>query len=154
MSSSKDTSHAALVLVILMQVIGLADFGIEFSRQESQPVTTCSHPEEMKQVEGSTVSVHCREAGALLEEGSHHALRGPARLLYGLKLDLNRTNAAALETLPRIGPARAVAILQHREKQPFQSVDDLRNVSGIGPVTMKGLRPYLMVHEGEADESG
>ena len=154
MSSSKDTSRAALVLVILLQGIGLADSRIDLSRQESQSVTTCSHPEEMKQVAGSTVSVHCRENGAFPEEGSRQALRGPARLLYGLKLDLNRANAAAFEALPRIGPARAVAILQHRKKQPFQSVDDVRNVSGIGPVTMKGLRPYLMVREGETDESG
>jgi len=73
------------------------------------------------------------------------ALRGPARLLFGQRLDLNRARAGTLEVLPGIGPARAAAILAERRRRPFASVDELLRVPGIGPHTLVRLRPYLDV---------
>jgi competence ComEA-like helix-hairpin-helix protein len=148
-NDSGSTSRAALALVILMHVLLLADAWAERSGQLAHRLEACPIPSAVASVSGSTVAVRCQR------EGDFHAeIRGPARLLYGLKLDLNRVNAAALEALPGVGPARAEAILRSREMQPFQTVEQLRNISGIGPVTLKQLRPYLMVDEGGVDESG
>lgn len=87
---------------------------------------------------------------------SRSDLRGPARLLFGLRLDLNRASEAALEALPAIGPARAAAIIQARTAQRFESLADLQRVAGIGPKTSEGLRPWAAVTSpsgsaGEAD---
>ena len=55
-------------------------------------------------------------------------------------ISLSRADQAALETLPRIGPATAERIIAWREEHgPFQSVEDLLAVSGIGPATLEGL---------------
>jgi len=63
-------------------------------------------------------------------------------------LDLNRASAADLEQLPGIGPAKAKAIVEHRERYgPFRSVDDLLNVKGIGPKLMERLRPLVTAGE-------
>lgn len=67
---------------------------------------------------------------------------GPARLLWGLPLDLNRENARTLEVLPGIGPTRARAILAAR---PFCRVSDLRRVPGIGPMTLRRLEGRVTV---------
>ena len=57
---------------------------------------------------------------------------------------LARADAYDLDRLPGIGPAKAEAILAYREEYgPFQSVDDLLSVSGIGEVTLENLRPYV-----------
>ncbi len=149
MNDRGSTSRAALALVILMFVLLVADAWLERSSQGSERLAACPTPSAVASVSGSTIAVRCPREGA-----SHAEIRGPARLLYGLKLDLNRVNAAALEALPGLGPARADAILRLRERQPFQTVEQLRNVSGIGPVTLKRLRPYLIVDEGGVDESG
>ncbi len=65
-------------------------------------------------------------------------------LLPGEVIDLNAADAYDLDRLPGIGPAKAEAILAYREEYgPFQSVDDLLAVSGIGEVTLENLRPYV-----------
>ena len=54
---------------------------------------------------------------------------------------LNSADAAALEGLPRVGPALATAILEWREANGgFTSIEQLLEVPGIGPKTLDGLR--------------
>jgi competence ComEA-like helix-hairpin-helix protein len=62
-------------------------------------------------------------------------------------IDLNRATAAELQALPGIGPVLARRIIEERRKRLFQSVDDLRRVSGIGPKRLEQLRPYVRVGE-------
>lgn len=60
------------------------------------------------------------------------------------KVNLNTADAAALDTLPRIGPALAERILAWREQNGrFTSVDDLLDVPGIGSATLEGLRDLV-----------
>ncbi len=60
-------------------------------------------------------------------------------------LDLNHADAAALEALPRIGPSLARRIIEDRETRgPFQDVDDLDRVRGIGPATIDVVRPLVI----------
>jgi competence protein ComEA len=75
-------------------------------------------------------------------------LRGPARLLFGLRLDANRAEPASLEALPGVGPARAAAIVAERCRRPFASPADLERVRGIGPHTRAGLEAWLAVEPG------
>lgn len=68
----------------------------------------------------------------------------PDSLLPDEVIDLNAADAYDLDRLPGIGPTKAEAILVYREEHgPFQSVDDLLSVSGIGEVTLENLRPYV-----------
>ncbi len=61
-------------------------------------------------------------------------------------LDLNRATAVELEKLPGIGPTLAARIVAWREAHgPFQSVEDLLLVPGIGPKTLEGLRDKVTV---------
>lgn len=59
-------------------------------------------------------------------------------------VSLNAADQAALETIPGIGPVTATAILQHRtEIGSFESIEQLLDVTGIGPATLEALRPYV-----------
>lgn len=61
-------------------------------------------------------------------------------------IDLNIADQAALETLPRIGPALAQRILAWREENGrFRSVDDLLGVPGIGEKLLAGIRDGVRV---------
>jgi competence protein ComEA len=61
-------------------------------------------------------------------------------------VNLNRATADELDTLPGVGPATAAAILAYRDEHgPFASVEDLGEVSGIGPAKIEALRGLVTV---------
>lgn len=61
-------------------------------------------------------------------------------------ININTATQSELETLQGIGPAKAKAIIEYREeKGPFASKDDLVNVDGVGPGTIKQLREQITV---------
>lgn len=61
-------------------------------------------------------------------------------------VNLNTATADQLDTLPRVGPATAAAIIQWRTQHgSFKAVDDLLDVSGIGPAKLEQLRPFVRV---------
>jgi competence protein ComEA len=64
-------------------------------------------------------------------------------VLFGLGIDPNTADAAALEALPGVGPARAEAIVAGRARGDYRSLSDLGRVPGIGPVTLKRAAPWL-----------
>ncbi|WP_281888332.1 ComEA family DNA-binding protein [Paenibacillus sp. YYML68] len=60
-------------------------------------------------------------------------------------LNLNTATAEELDTLPGVGPSRAQAIIELRSKLggTFRSVDQLREVKGIGEQTLKKIKPLV-----------
>lgn len=61
-------------------------------------------------------------------------------------VNINTATQAELETLQGIGPGKAKAIIDYRNKNgPFKSVDDLEKVEGIGPGIIKQVRQDAMV---------
>lgn len=64
-------------------------------------------------------------------------------------IDLNRATEEELMLLPSIGEVRAKAIVEYREANgPFQYVEDLRNVKGIGEGILSQVMEYVTVSEG------
>lgn len=63
----------------------------------------------------------------------------------GGKVDLSTADLTALQTLPGVGPVTAEAIIAHREEQPFDKVEDLLLVQGIGPKTFESLKDLVVV---------
>ncbi|MDR3190190.1 MAG: helix-hairpin-helix domain-containing protein [Lactobacillaceae bacterium] len=59
---------------------------------------------------------------------------------------VNTATTTELQTLPGIGEKRAADIIAQRDQMGgFKTVEDLREVSGIGEKTLEKLRPYLQV---------
>jgi len=59
-------------------------------------------------------------------------------------VDLNTADSSTLQTLPGVGPVTAEAILTWRaEHGRFSTVEELVEVSGIGPRTLERLRPQV-----------
>ncbi len=93
-------------------------------------------------------------AAALLSDGEQIAVGVPGAAAppgatgaghTGL-LDLNAATVADLDQLPGIGPVLAQRIIDHRTANgPFRSVDQLQDVSGIGPAIYADLAQRVTV---------
>jgi hypothetical protein len=86
--------------------------------------------------EGEGPAVACGGAGGRAPDGA-------LPLLFGGRIDLAHADAAALEVLPRVGPALAAAIVAERGRAPFCALEELERVRGIGPRTRAGLASWL-----------
>ncbi|MEX2403459.1 MAG: helix-hairpin-helix domain-containing protein [Balneolales bacterium] len=63
-------------------------------------------------------------------------------------VNLNRASLNDLLQIPGMGPALARAVINYRDKKPFEQVEELTEVSGIGPVTLGKLRPFISIGSG------
>ena len=61
-------------------------------------------------------------------------------------INVNSASATELESLSGIGEVLAATIIEYREQNgPFASVEDLMDVSGIGPATLDEIRDQVTV---------
>ncbi|MGN7399720.1 helix-hairpin-helix domain-containing protein [Cytobacillus praedii] len=83
------------------------------------------------------------EVGQELESGT--TAMGGADQKDG-KVNINTAEEAELQTLTGIGPAKAAAIIDYREKNgPFQAIEDLKLISGIGEKSFEKLKEQIKV---------
>ena len=61
-------------------------------------------------------------------------------------ININTASATELETLSGIGEVLAATFVEYRDTNgPFATVDDLMDVSGIGPATLEEIRDQVTV---------
>ena len=62
------------------------------------------------------------------------------------KINLNKASVEDLTSLPGIGPQKAQAIIAYRDENGrFRSIEELKNVSGIGEKTYEKLKDLIEV---------
>lgn len=62
-------------------------------------------------------------------------------------ININTADQAQLDTLPGIGSSLAQRIIQYRETNgPFRSIEDLKDVSGIGDKNFENLKDRITVY--------
>ena len=62
------------------------------------------------------------------------------------KVNINTVNKEKLETLPGIGETTAQKIIEYREQNgKFKTIEDLKNVSGIGDAKFNSLKDKIIV---------
>lgn len=73
-------------------------------------------------------------------------LTEPSKTAVHSRLDLNRASARELESLPGIGAVMAQRVIAFRESVGgFRTVEDLREVKGIGAKKIDRLKSLVMV---------
>ncbi len=73
-------------------------------------------------------------------------LDSPAKTPPVFQVELNRATWVELAQLPGLGRVLAQRIVEHRRRHGnFRSVEQLRQVRGIGPRRLQRLRPFVRV---------
>jgi hypothetical protein len=129
---------AALVITLLLGLLSRCSSGSAIGGQG--PPGCATRWIEVEGTDGITSAVACA-----MSESDASAPEGPARLLVGMPIELNRASPSTLEVLPGIGPERAGAIVRERCREPFERLADVDRVRGIGPKIVAGLRDQAVV---------
>lgn len=61
------------------------------------------------------------------------------------KININTCTKAELDTLPGVGEVTADKIIAYRSISPFKSIEELKNVSGIGDKKYEGMKDLITV---------
>ena len=62
------------------------------------------------------------------------------------EININKATQTELETIPGIGPSTALKIMEYREKNgKFSSIEDIKNVPGIGEAKYKKMKDYITI---------
>jgi len=61
-------------------------------------------------------------------------------------VNINTATQTELETLPGIGPSTAQKIIDYRKQNgKFKSIEDIKNVSGIGDVKFNNIKDSITI---------
>ena len=89
------------------------------------------------------------DENALMDESGANA-NASQRPQEKEKININTATKEELQNLTGIGPAKAEAIIAHREENgPFQKEEDLLEVTGIGEKTFEKIKNEISVDEHE-----
>lgn len=62
------------------------------------------------------------------------------------KININTADAAELDKIPSIGPARAMDIINYRESHGgFKTIEEMKNIKGIGDKTFEAMKDLITV---------
>ena len=65
-----------------------------------------------------------------------------------LLININTASISELESLPGIGPQKASEIIAYRDGNgPFERIEEIEMVSGIGPVTFNNIKALICVSD-------
>ncbi len=70
-------------------------------------------------------------------------MQASARLALGLKIDVNSASEEDLMLVPQMRPEFAAAIVKGRIDRPWEKVEDLAQIHGIGPKTVQKFEEFL-----------
>lgn len=63
------------------------------------------------------------------------------------KVNINTANISQLESISGIGESTANKIIEYREKNgKFKTIEDIKNVSGIGEIKYENIKDYICVN--------
>lgn len=86
------------------------------------------------------------EAQNVLLESGNNVLEGENKGLNEIKININTATQTQLEELPGIGTSTAYRIIQYRgENGKFSSIEDIKNVSGIGEAKFNQIKDLICV---------
>ena len=136
-------------LPALARVVDLIEMAGGFTAQAQQDVVNLALPLS----DGMQVYIPAADEPGLgqppLVSGPNLAESPGGGMVAAAELvNINLADELALQALPGVGPAMAQRIIEYRETNgPFATIEEITNVSGIGPTRLEQLRDLITVGE-------
>lgn len=101
-------------------------------------------PSEEEITKGFTGGDIIRQDGVYVW-GAQPGTSGSPDQSAALMVNINTATEEELKSLPGIGEVTAKAIINYRKDTPFKTIDDIKNVTGIGESKFKQIKDYICI---------
>ena len=167
MAETRTNRYWAIAIFFLIAVIIITAFIAWTRYRPSQPIEILLPPEQeisgnitingagtnpgIYQFSGDdTIGSLLQSAGGVTADGKQDnlELNIPQTNVAGTpqKININSAEEWLLEALPGIGPTKAKAIIDYRQKNGFfRSIDELTKVQGISTALLEKIKPFITV---------
>jgi len=82
-----------------------------------------------------------------ISKASNTIISNTEYLIKGTMININTANKDQLSTLPGIGPSMSQRIIDYRDNNGyFNSIEDVKNVSGIGDAKFEKIKDFITVY--------
>ena len=78
---------------------------------------------------------------AIIEKNVEQAIEAEQKTT----ISINKASKEELMTLPGIGESKAMSIIEYRTNTPFNSIEDIKNVSGIGEALYEKIKEFISI---------
>lgn len=140
----------ALVLCIVVSILGAWDapefspISIVYTEPDSKPVGTETTKSNAQTTTGTTAKKQTSSKAAVTTT-AQTAKQSEKSSQTG-KININTASQEMLESLPKIGETIAARIIEYRNTYGgFDSIEEIKNVKGIGEKTFEALKDLITV---------
>lgn len=96
--------------------------------------------------DGEKIYIPKKGEDVQIENTSNSSSQMSSYIYNSTKININKATQTELETIPGIGPSSALKIINYREENgKFKSIEDIKNVSGIGDKKFESIKDYITV---------
>lgn len=93
--------------------------------------------------DGEQIIINSNQSGSVQNQSQD---KGQAAQQVNGKININTADLTALQTLSGVGPSTAQKIIDYRNQNgKFKSIDDIKNISGIGEKTFNKFKDKICI---------
>lgn len=107
---------------------------------DGQKILIASTEETMNSAEKAASNAATEIGGGIAADSNSAYSSGDS------KVNINTAGSVDLQTIPGIGPSKAERIIEYRSSNGyFKSIEDIKNISGIGDKTFDNIKKYITI---------
>lgn len=139
-------THAPIVVFISGEVANPGTYTLASESRAGDAVQAAGGFTSQADQEGTNLAAYLQDGQQLFIPSLDPGESSPSRSIGADLVNINTADLVELDSLPGIGPTTAQAIIDYRTRMgPFEEVDDLIFVDGIGEVTLEEIRELVTV---------
>lgn len=123
-----------------INLAGLLEDGIKIHIPTKQEMEQAKLAEETQETQNESTNIITDTTGSRTNSSANSSSKTTS------KININTATQTELETLPGIGPATATKIIAYREENgKFKSIEEIKEVSGIGDSKYEKIKDLIKV---------
>ena len=118
---------------------------LDYVKSKYKPQVIEVIKEVEKEVEKECKCEICNNTDLFVEEKENNQKEEKLETINNNKININTATKEELMTVKGVGESKAIKIIEYREKTKFNSIEDIKEVPGIGDAMFEKIKEFITV---------